>query len=229
MTLKLLLLSIPAFSVYSCMAFDMLFIVTENYPPNYSSAFTVNEYFIIERPSIKADHVALRFGCFQGKDDWAAELRYDFAYGDMENSIDGSIVIEDAFDLEEFPVEGYISALDIDLGYNCFEFDFLNSRSYLTLLAEAGSIGDLSDLTGFQSSAVNFRVFSKKTGEDVFILKSEARPIKREDGVGIADFTNFQYLFIDEEATGLDIGKEVARDVSKTVFWNVKDKEFVFK
>ena len=46
MTLKVLLLSIPAFSVYSCMAFDMLFTVTENYPPNYSSAFTVNEYFI---------------------------------------------------------------------------------------------------------------------------------------------------------------------------------------
>ena len=41
----------------------------------------------------------------------AAELRYDFAYGDMENSVDGSIVIEDAFDLEEFPVEGYISAV----------------------------------------------------------------------------------------------------------------------
>lgn len=229
MTLKLLLLSIPAFSVSSCMAFDMLFKVTENYPPNYSSTFTVNEYFIIERPSVISDCLVFHFGCFQGKDDWAAELRYDFAYGDPEKSIEGSIVIEDAFDLNEFPVEGYISALDIDLGYNCFEFDFLGSRSYLTLPIEVEETDDLSGFTGFQSVAVSCRVFSKKTGEDVFLLKSVAERFVGEDGVGIGDFTNFQYLFIDEEATGLDIGKEVARDVSKTVFWNVKDKEFVFK
>lgn len=229
MTLKLLLLSIPAFSVSSCMAFDMLFKVTENYPPNYSSTFTVNEYFIIERPSLISDCLVFHFGCFQGKDDWAAELRYDFAYGDMGKSVGESILIEDAFDLEEFPVQGYISALDIDLGYNCFEFDFLGSRSYLTLPIEGERTDDPSGLTGLQSAAISWRVFSKKTGEDVFVLKSEARQLVGEDGVRISYFTNFQYLFIDEEATGLDIGKEVARDVSKTVFWNVKDKEFVFK
>ena len=239
MKVKFLLLALSAVPLQSCTVIHIMLSHPDNYVLTYPTRYVANEYFVVDYPikhyrtdgqfvdSSEADtfYVDFLFGCLQPKPDWAMEVVFDFVCDEPEKSIRDCITIENAFDMEEYGVD---AATDwLDLGTYCFDFSF-PERSLIALPGEQKR-KPFPSSDGFTSLQMYCRIYSKSEKSDVFLMKSEAGGVRMEDGsFGIATWSKFRYLYIDEEETGLSAERENSRDPATEILWNRKTEEFLF-